>query len=150
MNNPQTIKVALTPIGQDENKNQVFGSKVKLPNWTEFEMIYVEQTPTKKSSTYGDFYTAGTLSYNNIDLLVTEREGVNNETKETYKYLSATVEKDMCYVTLRKNQPVSFKFSSDPEKRKQYTYNAVIRFENEYYNSSASSTESTDDDLPFN
>jgi len=32
MNNPQTIKVALTPVGVDENKNQVFGSAVKLPN----------------------------------------------------------------------------------------------------------------------
>ncbi len=150
MNNPQTIKVALTPVGVDENKNQVFGSAVKLPNGQEFEMIYVEQTPTKKSSSYGDFYAAGTLSYNNIDLLVTEREWVNNDTKETYKYLSATVEKDLCYVTLRKNQPVSFKFSSDPEKRKQYTYNAVIRFEDSYYNSSTKAEESTDDDLPFN
>jgi len=82
---------------------------------------------------------------------VKELEGTNSKTNEKYKYLSATIEAGKCYITLKKNQPLSYQFSSDPEKRKQYTYDAMIRYEEGFYaTTSASAADSTDDDLPFN
>lgn len=147
MNELITTRVALKPISTDDG-NKVFGGTMTLPGGESFEIIYLEEAPKKMSGAYGDYYMAGNLSFREVDYLVYQREWVNSSTNEKYKYLSTTVERDKCYVTLRKDQPLSYKYSSDPKKRDQYTYTASVRYDENYFSGSESKAAPTED-LPF-